>query len=304
MTTIVGIGEAMGELTSAQGGAFNLGFAGDVFNTLAYIKLLGGDDCSSVFVTAIGEDPLSVRFADKCRDLGVALAAARESGQPLGLYLVSTDASGERSFTYWRSASPARRLVNTLGDDARASIASADILYLSGITLAILDEEQRVRLETLLRERRKSGARIAFDPNYRARLWENRSSAARWVERMYALSDIAFPGAEDERDLFGLASSREIVERPSLAGVRELVVKAGGDGAFGRVDGAHFATPFVKPRETIDTSGAGDSFNAAWLVARSRGSSPGQAAAFAARTASAVCGVKGAVAPREALVDA
>lgn len=291
------IGEAMGELRPVADGHFALSIAGDVFNTLAYLRALGGPIWKLAFVSGVGTDPVSEKLRGRCEELGIRLLAGTAPGMPLGLYMVNTDSGGERRFTYWRSASPARQLVDMLGDEARSALLQADLVFLSGISLAILDDAQRETLVSLLRECRDAGARVVFDPNYRAGLWRTLEEARRWVERLYRLADVVLPGLEDEQALFGRHSPGEVLGQAALAGAREVVVKAGRAGAVARVDGVQTSAPFVPARCTVDTTAAGDSFNAAWLVARQAGVDPTTAARFAASTAAAVVGHAGAIVP-------
>lgn len=298
MPAITGFGEAMGELRSAGDGLYALAFAGDVFNTLAYVQALGGTAWQTNFVSAVGDDALSQQLLARCDALGIGHTVSVCNGGTLGLYLIETDAEGERQFRYWRAASPARRFVGLMtGHEDPAP----DILFLSGITLAILDDPQRETLAKHLAASRDRGARVAFDPNYRAALWRDATAAAHWTSRFYRLSDIALPGLEDERELFGTVSAQAVLERPELADATEVVVKAGRDGVLGRIGDQHFNAPFIAPAMTVDTTAAGDAFNAGWLVARAAGMRASACAGFAARTAAAVASHPGAIIPPEHL---
>jgi 2-dehydro-3-deoxygluconokinase len=295
------IGEAMGELRPVAGAQFALSIAGDVFNTLAYLRGLGGPAWYLALVSGVGTDPVSEKLHTRCAELGIRLLAGTAADTPLGLYMIGTDSRGERSFTYWRSASPARQLVNMLQEEARSMLLGSELVLLSGISLAILDDAQRERLVALLQACRDAGARIVFDPNYRARLWKSPAEARHWVERLYRLADVVLPGLEDELALFGRQSPEEVLGQPALAGAREVVIKAGRAGVVARVDGRFVAAPFVPAQRTVDTTAAGDSFNAAWLVARRAGLDPERAARFAASTAAAVVAHAGAIVPFDAL---
>lgn len=301
MPRLVGIGEAMGELRLAPGASLQLDVSGDVFNTLAYVRALGAGDWGIGFVSAVGADPVSHALRARCAKLGIEALFSVDAAQPLGLYLINTDETGERAFTYWRSASPARRLMATMDARGRDAILGADVVLVSGITLAILDDPQREQLEALVVAARARGARLAFDPNYRARLWSGVNDACGWVRRFYAMADMVFPGLEDEAALSGARTATEILEFASLAAASEVVVKAGSEGVLARVGVTRVAWPFVRPSRVVDTTAAGDAFTAAWLVCRGRSLPPLACAAFAASTAAAVASHPGAIVPFDAL---
>ncbi|KCZ93378.1 sugar kinase [Hyphomonas johnsonii] len=301
MPRIVGLGEAMGELLDLPAGQIALSFAGDVFNTLAYVGMLGADAWHTEFVSAIGRDVLSRRFETFANGLDVSLRVYRDPDSPIGLYMISTDADGERRFSYWRANSPARRFVDTLQADQRLALDLADIVYVSGITLAVLHEAQRSALELLCLKARGRGARIAFDPNYRPALWNSVEAAQHWVRRFYRISSIVFPGLEDEAALFSEATPLSILNRPEFSGADAVIIKAGKGGAMCRIGEAVHSSPFVVPPEVIDTTSAGDGFNAAWLVGAHAGLAPATCLRFASETASAICAHPGAIVPRTAL---
>jgi len=249
----------------------------------------------ATFVSALGDDALSDALLDFCRQSSVRAQCTREAGATLGLYLIRRDALGERTFSYWRNAAPARRMIAKLSVAQRERIESAELLLLSGITLAILDDAQRETLRQLVIDQRKRGGLLAFDPNYRPALWESVDAARRWIDAFYALSDIAFPGLEDERALFGVATSLDVLRREPIARIVEVVVKAGDRCIRGRACGAVFQVPCAPAPAVVDTTAAGDAFNAAYLVARVHRLSPNVCAAYAARVAAVVIGRRGAI---------
>lgn len=301
MPRLVGIGEAMGELRPHDRGMLHSDIAGDVFNTLAYLRALGGDSWDVALLSRIGDDTFSTRLLARCAELRIETLVTTQCGGALGLYLIATDNDGERSFSYWRSAAPARQLVAAMRDAERAGLARAELILLSGITLAILDAPQRETLATVLAQRRARGTRIVFDPNYRAQLWRSADEARDWIERFYRLADVAFPGVEDHAALFGTDAAEAVLAHPALAGAAEVVVKAGRAGVLARVGGRRSTAAFVAPPCALDTTAAGDSFNAGWLVARHAGLDASASAEFAARTAAAVAAHAGAIVPFDTL---
>jgi 2-dehydro-3-deoxygluconokinase len=208
-----------------------------------------------------------------------------------GLYIIDVDDSGERNFTYWRSASPARRWLDILlREGGAARLAGADLIYFSGISLAILPEAQRSAALQLLSTAQQRGARIAFDPNYRRALWASSTVARETLGAAIRLADIVLPSEEDLTSA-GLVKSAH----------RELVITYGSRGCSILVDGAQrlLDAPVVAANDVVDTSGAGDSFNGTYLAARLMDADPSTAATAALAVAARVVTASGAIVPRE-----
>jgi 2-dehydro-3-deoxygluconokinase len=298
---LVGIGECLVELCGDGNGGYKLSYAGDVFNSCYYYAALAPKAAGATFVSAIGDDSFSAGLLTRYGSGLLELDCSVQSGATLGLYLIDVDSTGERHFSYWRSAAPARHLVRRLTETQRASIAEAGLVLVSGVTLAILDVEQRETLAEMLQARRQNGGRIAFDPNYRRALWESPDAARVWTDRFYRLSDIALAGLEDERGLFGVSTPEEVLARQPIAQVPEVLVKAGEQGVVGRVGGIEFKVPADHVSRVVDTTAAGDAFNAAYLAARGAGVSANRSAVYAARVAAIVISHRGAIVPYEYL---
>ena len=285
---IVSIGEAMVEFAPAQAGLYARAFAGDTLNTCWYLAKLGHQ---TRYLTRVGADSLSDDFLAFLRESGIdAGAVARDPERTMGLYLIELDGA-ERRFLYWREHSAARRLADDAGA-LDAGLAGAELIHVSGITLAIIGEAGRVNLAGA----RARGAKVSFDPNLRRRLWPDDASARAAQAAFYAVTDIALPSFDDEAALWGDASPSANAARLARHGVGEIVVKNGAGAAW--VEGAQIAAAQVEAR---DTTGAGDSFNAGYLAARLAGRPPGEACGFAHRLAGEVVRWPGALAPGEAL---
>lgn len=288
---IVVVGEGMLEL-SRSGADWRLGHGGDTLNTAIHLARFGND---VAYATALGEDPFSDQMRGAWAEEGVdvSLILTDPDRRP-GLYAITTDMAGERSFTYWRGESAARRLF-ALPHIAHvaAAIEQADVLLFSLISLAILPPEGRAALFDLCRTMRARGGRVAFDTNYRPRLWATISEARLARATALALTDIGLPTIEDETALCGARNAAAVVDHWRAAGVDEVVLKLGAAGCM--IDGAILPAP--ERLTPVDTSGAGDAFNAGYLHARLARRSPQEAASVGHRLAGWVIMQPGAVPP-------
>lgn len=290
---IVSIGECMAELAPLEAPeTYRLGFAGDTLNTAWYLRRLRPawrvDYC-----TAIGRDAMSGAMHDFFGAAGLGTDhVQRDPDRTVGLYLIALR-DGERSFSYWRGQSAARHLAD---DPARLrrALGGADIVYLSGITLGILDGEARGRLLDAVRG---SGGRVVFDPNLRPRLWSDPGAMCAAVARAAAISDIVLPSFDDECRFFGDADPAGTIARYRALGVDTVVVKNGaGPILFAAGDEAGEVAPPPVDR-VVDSTAAGDSFNAGFLAARLDGAPMRAAVDGGARLARHVIGARGALVP-------
>ncbi len=295
-TGVASIGECMLELSCAGEETWRMGFAGDTFNTLWAIRALTEKARSTDYVSAFGDDPFSDRQIAFLHAHGIGIASSPViPGARPGLYAITLDGA-ERSFTYWRSDAAARRLADD-PDALAASLEGRALVYFSGITLAILPEDACATLLTAIAAARRDGATIAFDPNYRPRLWPSADAARQAVAEALAVCDIALPTFPDEQALYGDLTPEESAERLRKAGVTEIAIKNGSEPALSVRAGATETIAAVHVPNPIDTTGAGDSFNGAYLAARLAGDAPADAVRRAHRVAAAVVQVRGALAP-------
>jgi 2-dehydro-3-deoxygluconokinase len=297
---VVCIGECMVEFLRQDDGLWRQGFAGDSLNVAWAMRALLPGGAKVDYLTRVGTDSLSEAMLDILRGAGIGTdTIARDPKRTVGLYTIQTDATGERSFAYWRSDSAARGLASDEGP-LRAGLEKADLVYLSGITLAILPPPDRDKLLSALGQRDARPFRVAFDPNIRPRLWPDLATAAEAVTRMAGLADILLPTHDDEATAFGDADATATLQRYRALGVPEVVVKDGTRPTLFETD-AEAGSRVVIPARTVDTTGAGDSFNGAYLAARLGGAGMTEAIAQAQRVSAAVVGERGALLDAEAL---
>jgi 2-dehydro-3-deoxygluconokinase len=275
---VVCIGECMVELRSAGGDHFLRSYAGDVYNTCVYLKR-SLPQADVHFLTATGDEAMShaMRRAWRAESIDDSLAFVIKDGTP-GLYLIETDEAGERSFHYWRKDSAARRWLQLLRQHGDEVLLGADVIYLSGITLAILSVEDRAAVLALLQRLRGRVGRIAFDPNVRASLWESHHTAVATLSAALAACDVALPSTDDLHWLFQLSSPEAQVDRLRDLGVHEIALTLGAHGCLLDDNGSRLSVASPVVARVIDTSGAGDAFNGAYLAGRLKGHAPARAA--------------------------
>jgi 2-dehydro-3-deoxygluconokinase len=306
---IAAIGECMIELSARADGSMSLAYGGDTLNTAVYLARLcndGGGRGSRItvdYLTALGDDPYSDEMIAFWQREGIGTnMVARLPGRLPGLYTIRTDGQGERSFHYWRGAAAAREMMQgEQGATLGAALCQYDLVYLSGITLSILAEGDRAKLLDALDQARAAGARIAFDCNYRPRGWPDADAARQAMDRMYQRCHIALSGLDDECALYGDMDPATAAQRIADLGAWEICLKNGAEGCFLR-HGAEVEAMPARPGITpLDTTAAGDSFNAAYLYHRLLGDGAVNAARAGHHLAAQVIQHPGAVIPADAM---
>lgn len=294
-------GECMLELRPQPNNAIVHAAAGDSYNTAVYLKrLLPGLPVR--YVSALGDDAMSglIRRHMQAERIDDGLVDTLAGGTP-GLYAIETDARGERRFAYWRSQSAARRMLSGAHvDQLRAQLPECRVLLLTGITLAILDDTRRAALLALAADVRAAGGWVALDNNYRPALWDA-ATAREWMDRAARCCTHALFSFDDEVALHGDCSPAEALARIEAMGVPEALLKLGAGGCLlgGAPDGPLHIPAYEV--QAVDTTAAGDSFNAGYLAQRLQGANSEQAARFGCTLAAAVVAHPGAIIPAQAM---
>lgn len=273
MSSIAVIGECMLELSHGaaqqadRSRPMTMRYGGDTLNTAVY---LARHNVPVSYVTGVGDDVMSDWLIDEWQREGIdcSLVTQMPKSAP-GMYMINVDEDGERSFEYWRENSPASKLFDDADkcDEIFESINSHTHVYLSGISLAILPPASRDRLFKCLSDFRKQGGKLIFDGNYRPRLWWGVLVAQEVYKKIYSMTDIALPTLEDEELLFGYETAEQVIKVMRDFGVSEAVVKMGSEGCLAYCDHENLFVAAV-PSDPIDTTAAGDSFNAGYIAAR------------------------------------
>jgi 2-dehydro-3-deoxygluconokinase len=293
----------MAELQPAGDGHYSLAFGGDTLNTSWYVRALTAPESFEVeYVTALGSDPLSAQLSQFLAGNTIGTHFIRTvSDRNVGLYLITLNGA-ERSFTYWRNSSAAK----LLAEDPKhlsTALSGVEVVYFSGITLAILSDEHRQVFLYQLQQLKSSGVTVAFDSNTRPRLWPSLEHMKEAIVQGCKAATIALPTFPDEQALFGDQTPADCAKRIASYGVQEVVVKNGGLASYGFAEGSGFEVAPQPVTGIVDTTGAGDSFNAGYLVGRMNKKNPELASRLGHQVAGRVICHRGALVPMALFTD-
>jgi 2-dehydro-3-deoxygluconokinase len=268
------IGECLVELNGMPFRSVHQTFGGDSLNTALYLSRLAPHTAEVKYVSVVGQDLVSEGLVERWRAEGIDTSLVlRDSTRFPGLYWIQVDEHGERSFLYWRGESAARYLLQHPDfDRVTDGLADVDVIYLSGISLAILPEPDREKLLEVLTRLAIRGATIAFDSNYRHTLWSSPESARATMSTILPIAKLLFLTFEDEQRLWGDETVEVTLARLSTLNAHSIAIKLGAAGCLYSYDGAVMKVAAVCVPSVVDTTAAGDAFNggflAGWLVGR------------------------------------
>ena len=265
------------------------GHGGDTSNAAVAAARQGA---SAGYITAIGEDAPGDSFMAMWAREGVDTATVRRTDRALtGVYFVTHDARGHH-FLHYRANSPAA--LYAPADLPRDAIATARILFVSGISQGISNSAADA-VFAAIHLARKHGVKVAYDTNYRPRLWPPARAAA-VMHAAIAQADYVFPGLEDALVLTGLSDPDEILNFYLSLGCPVVVLKMAEQGAY-LADGEHRVRIAGHKVKVVDATGAGDAFCGSFLARILAGDTAENAARYANAAAALKCTGYGAVAP-------
>lgn len=299
MTDVVAFGECMVEVGLTGPAQAALGYAGDTFTATVYLRRQG---LSAAYASAVGEgDPFSAGIMQLMTNEGVDAGLMRRApGRLPGLYAFDRDEAGERRFFYWRAEAPARDYfaMTDLGA-VQAAVSAAKLVYFSGVTLAIIGEKGRETLLHLLAQAKAAGAAVAYDPNHRPQLWASRELAQAATEAVIPLCRYVSVEDSDLEGLYGQAGEAKPAEWAEKG--PEVVLRSRNLDVTVRCEGTQVRVRHDPPVRALDTTGAGDAFNAGYLAARLKGLDVRASVLAARRLTNIVVQHIGAIIPRAAM---
>jgi 2-dehydro-3-deoxygluconokinase len=289
---IVSLGEPLIEFNrprEGDGRTWLQGFGGDSQNVAIAAARQGA---SAGYVTSLGQDWMGDAFLELWRSEGVdASCVSRHPTAPTGVSFVTHSEAGHK-FDYLRKNSAASLM--TPEDLPVDYIAGARYFHLSAIGQAISDSARRT-CAAAIDAARAAGVKISYDTNLRLRLWDL-DSARKTIHATLARCDIALPSLDDSRQLTGLAEPDAIADYYLGLGAPLVALKMAADGCLVATPKERLRMP-GHPVKAVDATGAGDTFDGAFLARLLAGDGVAAAAHYAnVAAALSTCGY-GAVTP-------
>ncbi len=288
--------EFFAEEPLAQARTFTRSYGGDVLNALVVAARLGSP---TGFITRVGNDPFGSGLLAAWQAEGIDTRMAPLVEGENGVYFISLLPDGEREFTYRRRGSAASQI--TPEDLEPTYLAQARILLLSGITQAISPSAQATALAAA-RIVHSAGGLVAFDPNYRSRLWAERGgleAAQAALAELTPYINLLLPSFPADLPVLGVEASSPSQALASLVPrFPMLALKAGAAGAWLAFQGQLRHQPPFPPTALRDSTGAGDAWNGTFLHFWLKGTDPFEAGQVANRVAAAKLAYRGAIPPQ------
>ena len=289
---IVSLGEAMVEFNQTGEGDGRLylqGFGGDTSNFAIAAARQGA---RVAYLSALGDDPYGRLLRRLWDDEGVDHTdVVTNTDAFTAIYFVTHGEAGHQ-FSFFRSGSAASRMSPM--QLPRERIASARVLHLSGISLAISPaacDTAYAAIDTA----RQAGVKVSFDTNLRLKLWSiDRARAV--MSDVIARSDLCLPSYDDVVAITGLTDPDALVDHCLRLGANVVALKLGEQGALiADSHQRHRIAPH--PCQPVDATGAGDTFGGAFVHRWLQGDGLAQAGRYAAAAAALSTQGFGAVAP-------
>ena len=227
---------------------------GSAANTATVLANFGVDVS---IIGRVGRDVFAEQALACLAEAGVDLSCVQRDEKAItGIMFIPVTPDGERTLFGYRGANS--RLEPALLDEGY--IAQADVFHLSGY--ALLAEPQRSAVRRAVEMAHRAGVTISLDVGLQAAV-----KATEEVKALSPLVDLIFPNQAEAKHLTGSSDVREVVRALLNYGIETVALKLGERGCAVGSEGEIFSVPAFAV-EVQDTTGAGDSFDAGFILGR------------------------------------
>lgn len=256
MYDLIAIGELLIDMTpveSQSGQAFCPNPGGAPCNFLTMAQHMGA---KTAFIGKVGRDQFGLRLRDTVEAAGVDTAhLILDSERPTTLAFVHLDASGDRSFSFYRKGCAD---VGLRTDEVDMGVLERTRALYFG-SLAFTDEPIRSTVGEVLNRAKALGLLICYDPNYRPLLWDSEAAAIAAMRGGLVYADVLKVSEEEARLLTGLEDLEAAAKALAKEGIPLVCVTLGAEGTLVCFKEACTQVPALAVK-ALDTTGAGDAF--------------------------------------------
>ncbi|MFS0688758.1 sugar kinase [Sporosarcina sp. 179-K 8C2 HS] len=270
---ILAIGEPLIEFSESADGKYTSGFGGDTSNFIIAASRLGA---SVGYQSAVGNDTFGSKFIMLWNKEKVNTKLVKiDPEHHTGLYFISYGDNGHE-FTYHRKGSAASYLSEN--DIKEESFMGLSYLHISGITQAISTESCDAVFKAI-QLAKKHCVTVTYDPNLRLKLWSLERAKA-IIHSTLSNVDIFLPSLDDVTHLTGLTDPNQIIDFYLDYKIKMVVLKMGKEGSIVATSDMRKHIPAFRVK-SIDATGAGDTFDGAFITRLLKGDTPDKAALYA-----------------------
>lgn len=266
----------IGEIPVKGGCTFSshleINIGGSMLNTAVALKKL---DISVSMLSKIGRDTFGDMTMDYLNGCKINTGTIIRSDYPTGVAIALVEPDGEKR---WIAVRKDAADIHITSEDIK-NVSVPDILYITGVEL-VEGVESRETVIEFAKAVRKAGKSVYLDPNIRLPSWELSNDIRDAFEQILPFVNVLLSN-EKELEILGRSSDMPTAAKAVICkGTQCIWAKLGGKGSMYITESEEiYFEP--SPDKAVDTTGAGDSFNAAVIFALSRGFSPNKTGVFA-----------------------